>query len=92
MEVLSHGYRFRRGHGQPFTVMGKQFCTTCKTETDKITEHRSVGNVYGTKQWCRRCGQVMAGGVYYHCPVITSIPTSTFSLAVDWMKSTEQKG
>ena len=87
MDILSHGMRFRKGTGSPFTPldpMGLQWCRHCLMETDTITRAYCQGQVFAIKRWCRRCGKTQVGGVYYNAPIISAIPNSTFSLAQQW--------
>ena len=85
MEIISHGRRFRRGTDSPFTPLGRQYCRHCQMDTDTIQRSYCQGQVYALKRWCRRCGKTQVGGVYYQSPVISAIPTSTFSLASQWV-------
>ncbi len=88
MDILSRGIRFRKGTGSPFTPLdpiGLQWCRHCRMETDTLQRQYCQGQVYALKRWCRRCGQTQVGGVYFNAPVLSAIPTSTFSLAKQWV-------
>ena len=80
MNLISNGYRFRRGTGSPFDAIQPvefdfgvarngvpcQWCRTCQQSVDTTVETYNQGQVYGFKQWCKRCGSVTQSAVYYH--------------------------
>lgn len=92
LQILSEGYRFRKGTGTPFTTLGRKHCATCQDDVNTITRYYYQGSVYGFKEWCRGCGHVIAGGIHFHTPSITALPPNTFYKAVEWMKTPEEKG
>jgi hypothetical protein len=92
IQILSEGYRFRKGTGTPFTTTGRQYCAECKDEVYSVTRYYYQGSVYGYKEWCRGCGRVLAGGIHYHTSSLGELPNRTFYKAVDWMKRREEKG
>ena len=78
MNILSKGYRFRRGTGNPFDVLPNpkvdlnaseaipvQWCHKCNMAVETRNEHFNQAQVYGDKHWCKRCGAVTASAVYY---------------------------
>ncbi len=85
MQILSEGYKFRRGTGTPFEALGRDWCRFCSMDVDAVTKHYNQGQVYGYKRWCRRCKQPLAGAAMFHAPIISAIPNSLFSLAAEWM-------
>src|SRR5437016_4564203 len=98
IQILSEGYRFRKGTGTPFSTItpfstgGRSVCSECKGEVNTITRYYYQGSVYGFKEWCRSCGTVISGGIHFHTPSLTAMPNSTFYKAVEWMKTKEAKG
>jgi len=51
-----------------------EWCPTCRDETDTETQAHHQGTTYAYKRWCRRCGQVLARGIYHHVPILSDVP------------------
>lgn len=73
--------RFRLGlpSATPFkaeTKTGERgaWCPRCHDETDFEERVHHQGTTYAFKRWCRRCGQVMAHGVYHNVPILSHVP------------------
>jgi hypothetical protein len=92
IQILSEGYRFRKGTGTPFTTFGQAHCAACNDDVQIITRYYYQGSIYGYKEWCRGCGAVLSGGIHFHTPSVTELPPPTFYKAVEWMKAKEAKG
>jgi hypothetical protein len=103
MEIISPGYRFRRGTGSPFDVIPNelfgtnsgipcQWCHHCQMSVETRSESHNQNQVWGMKQWCRRCGSVTASAVYYHVVDLTTAPTTLLEKAQEWMNEPEEKG
>lgn len=71
-----HQSRFRKGlsnpfsSANPFSVAREEFCPTCQTDVDVDTRSHHQGTTYAWKRSCRRCGGVLARGVFDNVPVI----------------------
>jgi hypothetical protein len=105
MIIHSPGYRFRRGTGSPFDYVPNpildlgtthgipcQWCHTCKMSVDTRSESYNQNQVYGTKHWCKRCGNVTASAVYYHVASLSEAPSSLLLKATQWASEKEEKG
>lgn len=103
MNIISNGYRFRRGTGSPFDAVQPvefdfgvarngipcQWCRKCQQSVDTTIEKYNQGQVYGFKQWCKRCGSVTQSAVYYHVQSLTEPETPQVTKAQDWATTTE---
>ena len=92
VQILSEGYRFRRGTGSPFDAQGDKWCPRCHDFVRTGLSRPNRQDVFAFKEWCRSCGMVITMGVYYHVPCITAIPDSLFSVAQQWVAAQENKG
>jgi len=109
MIIDSKGYKFRRGTGTIFdSVPVKDFdfgthrgipcqwCTRCKMSVDTTIEKYNQNQVWGMKQFCKRCGAVTQSAVYYHAETMDlakqaeADTTSLFNRAKEW-SITEEK-
>ena len=102
MELISNGYRFRRGTGSPFDALSNpsvdlggsmktpvQWCPSCQQAVETQSASYNQHHVWGQKHWCRRCGAVVASAVYFHAGSIATIPSTLFYKAVEWAKTPE---
>lgn len=48
----------------PVVAIGDVYCLHCKEWDSGAEEARYEGKVYAKKQWCRKCGTVIAYSVY----------------------------
>src|ERR1043166_6899280 len=106
MNIISNGYRFRRGTGSPFSYLpnpdldlgysGKgvpcQWCKKCNMSVDTRSESRNVAQVWGQKHWCRRCGSVTSSAVYFQRGVQTFTWSQLKEEARSWSLTPEKKG
>ena len=107
MIIHSPGYKFRRGTGSPFDAMAVpgldmgshhgvpcQWCTHCKMSVDTRIEKYNQNQVWGMKQWCKRCGSVTQSAVYYHVASldIAEGGTPLLDKAQAWSLAGETKG
>lgn len=81
--------RFRKGlpSAQPFTALGRVYCPTCRMDVDHQTEHAHRGAVYVYRRRCRRCGGVIARGVYDNVPLIQTVPSATHVEGERWTQA-----
>jgi hypothetical protein len=103
MNIISNGYRFRRGTGSPFDSLQSkdfdlgldankvpcQWCRRCMMAVDTIIEKYNQNQVWGMKQWCKRCGAVTQSAVYYHVADIGATQTDLVEKAKSWADKTE---
>ena len=103
MNIISNGYRFRRGTGSPFDSMQSQsfdmsvakngipckWCPTCKQGVDTKIEKPNQAQVFGFKETCKRCGAVLMSAVYYHVESFSEKPTDLLKKALLWTSETE---
>ena len=105
MNIVSKGYRFRRGTGSPFDAVSHptmdlgstaaipvQWCHKCNMAVETRGESFSQAQVYGQKHWCKRCGAVTASAVYYSWARIDEQPTELCKKALIWSNTNESKG
>ena len=106
MNIISNGYRFRRGTGSPFDAVVSpsydlgvasngvpcQWCRICKMSVDTRSESFNQAQVFGQKHWCKRCGAVTASAVYYHVQNMETPETTLLAKAKDWINEPESKG
>jgi hypothetical protein len=106
MNIISNGYRFRRGTGSPFDYQanadfdlgtyGKgipcQWCTTCKMSVETRSESHNQAQVWGQKHWCRRCGNVTSSAVWFQRGVQGVQDSSLYDKALIWKNKPEGKG
>lgn len=104
MNILSNGYRFRRGTGSPFDAMpnpdmdigsyGKgipcHWCRRCQMSVETRSEAYNRHQVWGKKHWCKRCGAVTASAVYFQRGLQVSDGPTLLAAAKDWMHEKEQ--
>ena len=83
MDILSPGYRWRRGNGQPFEAFGLEWCERCRQAVDTETQAAHRGTVYVWKRWCRRCGKVISYGKYDNCPIVSD--SDLQACAIEWV-------
>jgi hypothetical protein len=101
MNIISNGYRFRRGTGSPFDSTASidmsvahngvpcKWCPTCQQGVDTKIEQPNQAQVFGFKETCKRCGAVLMSAVYYHVQSITEEPTALQKKALLWTSETE---
>ena len=99
MNLISNGYRFRRGTGSPFDHVGNpaidmggssyQWCRSCQMAVEAAHASYNQHQVWGQKHWCKRCGEVIASAVYFHAGNIATIPTPLFEKARQWAATKE---
>ena len=105
MDIISKGYKFRRGTGSPFDAMPNpdvdlggsaaipvQWCYKCHMAVETRSESYNQAQVYGQKHWCKRCGAVTASAVYFHVACVGEPPTDLLTKATQWSNLNEQKG
>ena len=106
MNIISNGYRFRRGTGSPFDAIAApsydlgvasngvpcQWCRTCQMSVDTRSESYNQAQVFGQKHWCKRCGAVTASAVYYHIQNMDTAENRLCEKAKEWMNEPESKG
>ena len=106
MNIISYGYRFRRGTGSPFDAMPNpdldlgcqgpgipcQWCRHCQMSVETRSESYNQHQVWGQKHWCKRCGHVTASAVYFHVGVQVMDPPALLTAAKAWAKTQETKG
>ena len=104
MNIISPGYRFRRGTGSPFDAVSEldlgyqgpgipcQWCRHCKMSVDTRSESYNRHQVWGQKHWCRRCGNVTASAVYFHVGVRVVEGPDLLKAAKEWTRTKEDKG
>jgi hypothetical protein len=106
MDILSKGYRFRRGTGSPFDYQANpsvdlsvarngipcQWCRHCQMSVDTRSESYNQHQVWGQKHWCKRCGHVTASAVYYQVQDVDKPATPLHDKAVQWAIESESKG
>jgi heterodisulfide reductase subunit A-like polyferredoxin len=96
MDILSPGYKFRRGTGSPFDALPNsefgqasgtpcQWCHFCQQSCDVEIVRPNQAEVYGYKQTCKRCGNVTASAVYYQITDISTAPIDLYTKAIEWM-------
>jgi hypothetical protein len=107
MIIHSNGYNFRRGTGSPFDAVQApeydfgthrgipcQWCTRCKMSVDTTIEKYNQNQVWGMKQFCKRCGGVTQSAVYYHAETMdlatASDTNSLFNKAKEWSITPEK--
>ncbi len=83
-----HASRFRKGLSNPFTATGLQYCIRCKTDVDTRIESHHQGTTYAFKQWCRRCGHVIARGVSDNVLMLSGRPLPP--AALEWSIAPEK--
>ncbi len=103
MDLISNGYRFRRGTGSPFDSLVKpehdmsvakngvpcKWCPTCKQGVDTKIEKPNQAQVFGFKETCKRCGAVLMSAVYYHVESLSTPPTPLAKQALLWLNERE---
>lgn len=96
MELISKGYRFRRGTGSPFDAVSHEdfgrnvhWCRHCHMAVDAEESAYNQHQVWAKKYWCKRCGEVMTGAVYFHAGSIATIPSQLFEKARQWASTKE---
>lgn len=62
-------FKAENAKGEPGT-----WCPTCKDETDFEENVHHAGVTYSFKRWCRRCGTVLARGIYHNVPILSAVP------------------
>ena len=105
MNIISNGYRFRRGTGSPFDAVANpgidlggsdmipvQWCHRCSMAVETRSESFNQAQVFGQKHWCKRCGAVTASAVYFHVESLTTPETPLLQKAKQWANMHEQKG
>ena len=106
MNIISNGYRFRRGTGSPFDYQpnpdfdlgtyGKaipcQWCRTCKRSVETRSQSYNQAQVWGQKHWCRYCGNVTASAVWFQRGIQTVQTYKLFEKAKAWKTAPEKKG
>ena len=103
MNIISNGYKFRRGTGSPFDAVQPlafdfgvdrnkvpcQWCTQCHMSVDTVIRKYNQGQVWGYKQHCKRCGTVTLSAVYYHVQSLGEPETPLLEKAKAWANETE---
>jgi hypothetical protein len=103
MNIISNGYRFRRGTGSPFDSLVKpehdmsvardgvpcKWCPTCKQGVDTKIITPNQAQVFGFKETCLRCGAVLMSAVYYHVQSLSEQPTTLVNKALLWLNERE---
>lgn len=103
MNILSKGYRFRRGTGSPFDHVQEsgvdlgvasngvpcQWCRHCLMSVDTRSESYNQAQVWGQKHWCKRCGNVTASAIYYQILQHDEAPTGLLVKAQAWANESE---
>lgn len=107
MNIISKGYRFRRGTGSPFDAVPNpdldlgfsgpgvpcQWCRHCQMSVDTRSESHNQAQVWGQKHWCKRCGRVTASAVYFQRGVQgVEQNSSLYTKALAWKNEAESKG
>ncbi len=104
MNIISNGYRFRRGTGSPFDSMQSasydmsvarngipcKWCPTCNQGVDTKIEQPNQAQVFGFKETCKRCGAVLLSAVYYHVQSLGEAPNSLLTQAQEWAGEAEK--
>lgn len=81
--------RFRKGLSNPFEAGGRDWCPRCRQDVDTETQHAHRGTIYGYRRRCRRCGGVIARGVYDNVPLMQTTPSPAHVAAGQW---TQEQG
>jgi hypothetical protein len=105
MNIISNGYRFRRGTGTPFAATTNKdydfggteqkpvrWCDKCQLEVQTLSASYNQAQVWAQKHWCRRCGHVIMSAVYFHAKSIAEQPVQLFEKARAWAADPQQKG
>lgn len=81
------GSRFRKGIATPFTAIGRIWCPTCRQDVDHDTVSAHRGTIYVYRRRCKRCGGVLARGVYDNVPLIQTTPSAAHRDAEVWTQA-----
>lgn len=81
--------RFRKGiaSANPFTALGRVYCASCRMDVDHETESAHRGSIYVYRRRCKRCGGVLARGVYDNVPLLQSAPSPARVEADGWTQA-----
>jgi hypothetical protein len=74
--------------GNPFTTLGLEWCSRCRSETDTNTEASHRGTRYVFKRWCQRCGKVLKWGYWDNVQLLSDRPLP--AAALEWVTNVEQ--
>lgn len=97
MDIISNGYKFRRGTGSPFDAQPNtsfdfgstdkkpiHWCTFCLMDVNVGVESYNQNQVWGKKYWCKRCGGITSGAVYFHVGKLNEQSTPLLERAMQW--------
>lgn len=62
--------RFRKGLANPFEAPRLEWCPTCHMQVDHETEGQHQGTTYVYRRRCKRCGSVIARGLFDNVSVL----------------------
>lgn len=89
-QLNDFGSRFRKGltTANPFTALGRIYCPSCRMDVDHETESAHKGSIYVYRRRCKRCGGVVARGVYDNVALLLT-PSPAHVAADQW---TQEQG